>query len=46
MNDSGCKFINVRIEKTTIEKEKRNNLNALAIELNISLNDLLYLIAM
>ncbi len=45
MNDSGCNFINVRIEKTTIEKGLRENLNALAVKLEINLEELLYLIA-
>lgn len=45
MLDSGCKFTNVRIDKKTIEKEPTDNLNALAVKLNISLDELLYLIA-
>lgn len=45
MNDSGCNFINVSIDETTIEKELRDNLSALAVKLNISLKELLNLIA-
>lgn len=46
MCNSNCVFINNFIDIHTIDKEHMDNLYALAVELNISIEEMLILIAM
>ena len=45
MNDSGCIFTNIIIDENSINTEVMENLNAIAVELKITINELLNLIA-